>query len=75
MSGSYLELLSHIKPIQQEPRMKKWQLLAELVSYDLKKAWKRKGDGDAPMVRALKGFIATRIDADDALIPYADFVS
>jgi hypothetical protein len=55
--------------------MKKSQLLAELFSYDLKKGWKRKKNGDAPVVRELKAFLKTRVDANDGLIPYADFVS
>jgi hypothetical protein len=55
--------------------MKKSQLLAELVSYDLNKGWKRRRDGEAPVVQELKAFLATRVDANDALIPYADFVS
>jgi hypothetical protein len=55
--------------------MQKSQLLAELIGYDFNKGRKRKKNGDAPVVRALKAFLATRTDANDMLIPYADFVS
>jgi hypothetical protein len=55
--------------------MKKSQLLAELVSYDLQKDWICKLFGDTPVVGSLKAFLATRVDANNALIPYADFVS